>query len=240
MARYARLEEVLIVLVGGLCTAAVAWFFGWWALVPAVIALALLSFYRDPPRRVPDVPATILAAADGKVVDVSRDVKLEDGSSVLRIMIFLSVLNVHINRSPCAGRVVDARYRPGKFLNALNAEADNVNECNTLVIEPTTALPGPVRVRQIAGVLARRIVCTARPGDSLAAGERYGMIKLGSRTEICLPENPGWEVCVELGARVRAGSSILARLRPTEAGVAAATSDPKSLQTGAEAEPGGQ
>jgi phosphatidylserine decarboxylase len=240
MAQYARLEEILIVAAGGLCTVAVAWLFGWWGLLPAVVALALLSFYRDPPRRVPDAPAAILAPADGKVVDISREVALEDGSPVLRIMIFLSVFNVHINRSPCAGRVVDVRYRAGKFLNALNAEADAENECNTIVLEPATTLPGPVRVRQIAGVLARRIVCTARAGDSLAAGQRYGMIKLGSRTEICLPENPGWEVCVELGTRVRAGRSILARLRSTEVGVAAATSDPKSLQTGAEAEPGSE
>ena len=237
MAPYARLEELLIILLGGLCTAAVAWFFGWWSLIPAIVTLALLSFYRDPPRRVPDVPTAILAPADGKVVDISHDVALQDGSSVLRIVIFLSVFNVHVNRSPCAGRVTDVQYRPGKFLNALKAEADAANECNTLVIEPQPPFPGPVRVRQIAGVLARRIVCATRPGDSLTAGQRYGMIKLGSRTEICLPDNPGWELCVELGARVRAGRSILARLRPTETGVAAATSGPKSLQTGAEAEP---
>ena len=213
MTPYARREEVLIVMIGGLVTAVVSYWTGLWGLVPAVLMLALLSFYRDPQRRPPTDPGLVLAPADGKVVEITRDAPGPDDRPVLRIMIFLSVFDVHVNRSPCAGRVVEVRYRPGKFLNALRPEADQCNESNTLTLDPATPLPGPVRVRQIAGVLARRIVCRVRPGDMLAAGQRYGMIKLGSRTEVCLPESAEWEVCVRVGARARAGRTILARLR---------------------------
>jgi phosphatidylserine decarboxylase len=212
MAPYARLEETLIILTGGAVTAGVAWLFGWWALLPALLALAILSFYRDPPRRVPDDPNIILAPADGKIVTIAPGEQDADGQPILRIMVFLSVLNVHINRAPCAGRVRDVQYKPGKFLNALDSAADLQNECNTIVLDPQ-GLPGPIRVRQIAGVLARRIVCRAAPGDDLAAGQRYGMIKLGSRTEISLPDDEGWEVLVTLGDKVKAGRTPLARRR---------------------------
>jgi len=215
MTSYARFEIVLIVLVGGALTALAAVYLGWWALVPGVPALALLSFYRDPPRRVPESDNLILAPADGKIVEVTRDVPTDDDAPLLRIMIFLSVLDVHINRSPCAGRVENVAYQPGEFLNALRPEADTRNENNTVTIVPAEPLPGPIRVRQIAGVLARRIVCRARPGDRMAAGERFGMIKLGSRTEVVLRENPGWEICVTIGDKVKAGSTILARLHST-------------------------
>lgn len=208
---YARLEIALLITLGAALTAFVAVWAGWWALLPALLVLAVLSFYRDPPRRVPAGAELVLAPADGKIVEITRDAEGPDGSRVVRIMVFLSVLNVHINRSPCAGTVEAVDYRPGEFLNALRADADARNECNTLVLRPAAPLPGPVRVRQIAGVLARRIVCTARPGDTLAAGQRYGMIKLGSRTEVCLPEDARWEVCVQVGQAVRAGSTILAR-----------------------------
>lgn len=215
MTPYARREEVLIVVIGGLATAAVSYWTGLWGLVPAVLMLALLSFYRDPERRPPTDLGLILAPADGKVVEITRNAPGPDGRPVLRIMIFLSVFDVHVNRSPCAGRVVEVRYRPGEFLNALRAEADARNESNLLTLVPNAPLPGPVLVRQIAGVLARRIVCTTRPGDQLTAGQRFGMIKLGSRTEVCLAEDPRWEVKVKVGDRVRAGLSVLARWRDT-------------------------
>lgn len=216
MAPYARTEILLITLIGAVITAVVAWLAAWWALLPVVIALALLSFYRDPARHPPTDPHVILAPADGKVVDIGRAVAGADGPPVLRIMIFLSVFNVHINRSPCAGRVIDVQYRRGEFLNALRPEADARNESNTVRLEPAAPLPGPVRVRQIAGVLARRIVCTVRGGDSLTAGQRYGMIKLGSRTEVCLAEDPRWELLVAVGDRTYAGRTVLARWRDTD------------------------
>ena len=214
---YARTEITLIVAIGGLATAVVAYFLGWWALVPAVLALAVLAFYRNPPRRSPTGDNLILAPADGKIVEITRAADSEDGQR-LRIMIFLSVLDVHVNRSPCAGRVTQVDYKPGEFLNALRPEADARNESNTLVIEPRAPLPGRISVRQIAGVLARRIVCTARVGDELAGGQRFGMIKLGSRTEVCLPEDSHWQVCVAVGDKVRAGRTILARLGDSKDG----------------------
>ncbi len=211
MAPYARLEVALILILGTAATALVAWLAGLWALLPALLSLALLSFYRDPPRRVPDDPRLLLAPADGKVVEISRIAAAEGTPPLLRIRIFLSVFNVHVNRTPCAGRVTDVQYRPGEFLNALRPEADKRNEANTLLLDPAAPLPGPVRVRQIAGVLAKRIVCAAGPGDSLAAGQRYGMIKLGSRTEVVVPDDPRWDVRVVLGQPVRGGLTVLAR-----------------------------
>lgn len=211
MAQYARLEVTLIALAGVVATAVVWHAFGFWALLPLVVAAALLAFYRDPERAVVRDERAILAPADGRVVAVEPDVEGRDGRRVLRIMIFLSVFNVHVNRSPCDGRVQAVQYRRGEFLNALAAEADTRNECNTLTLEPAPPLPGPVQVRQIAGVLARRIVCTARSGVALTAGERFGMIKLGSRTEVTLPADERWQVVVRVGEPVYAGLSVLAR-----------------------------
>lgn len=214
MVPYARLEVAMITLIGGVATVIVAYGFGFWALVPAVVALAVLSFYRDPVRHPPAESNVILAPADGRVVKISRNVEGPDGTPVLRVMIFLSIFDVHVNRSPCAGRVVEVDYRRGEFLNALRSAADTRNESNTVTIDPAKPFPGPIRIRQIAGVLARRIVCVVRVGERMAAGERFGMIKLGSRTEVCLPESPNWELCVAAGAKVAAGKTILAQLRP--------------------------
>ncbi len=234
MARYARLEVTLITAIGTLATAIVAWWLGWWALLPAVLAMAALAFYRDPPRRVPEGDNLILAPADGKIVDIARALDGPDGKPTLRIRIFLSVFNVHLNRSPCRGRVTNVEYRPGKFLNALRPEADELNECNTITLDPADPIPGPIRVRQISGVLAKRIVCAVAGGANLAAGQRYGMIKLGSRTEITLPEDPGWELLVGKGDKTRAGRTILARLKhPT----AVATSAAPQASTQATADP---
>lgn len=213
MTPYARREEIITLLIGGGITALIAWLCGWWALLPAVLTLALLSFYRDPPRRVPNDPLLILAPADGRIVEITPDATDADGRPRLRIMVFLSVLNVHVNRSPCRGRVAAVNYQPGKYLNALNPEADRVNESNTITLAPADPLPGPITVRQIAGVLARRIVCRTQVGDDLAGAQRYGMIKLGSRTEVCLPADPRWEVVVRCGQPVRAGVTVLARWR---------------------------
>jgi len=217
MAPYARLEVILIALVGGAITAVLAHVAPLWAILPAVLTLALLGFYRDPARRAPGGNDLILAPADGQVVEISPDATGADGSRVLRIMIFLRVYDVHLNRSPCAGRVTDVQYRRGAFVNALNSAADARNECNTVTLDPQAPLPGPVRVRQIAGVLARRIVCAVKSGDYLTAGDRFGMIKLGSRTEVCVPADPRWEVLVRPGQKVRAGVTVLVRLRPAGA-----------------------
>ena len=216
---YARTEITLTIAAGALTTAVVAYFLGLWALVPALVAIALLMFYRNPPRRSPTDENVILAPADGKIVEITRETEDASGAQWhLRIMVFLSVFNVHVNRSPCAGRVVEVTYQPGEFLSALRPEADTRNESNTLTIEPQAPLPGPLSVRQIAGVLARRIVCTAEAGDELVGGQRFGMIKLGSRTEVRLPEDSNWQVCVSVGDKVKAGLTVLARLGGPETG----------------------
>jgi len=214
MAPYARLEITLIVLIGAAVTVATGVFLHWWALLPAILALALLSFYRDPPRRTPAAADLLVAPADGRVISVQRDYRGGEGERPeLRIVIFLSVLDAHINRSPCAGKITEVRYRPGQFLNALRSEATEGNESNLVTIQPEPPLVGPVHVRQIAGVLARRVVCMLEPGDEVRAGERFGMIKFGSQTEIRAPEDPHWEMLVSKGSRVRAGLTVLARLR---------------------------
>jgi len=143
-------------------------------------------------------------------MSVERDWSAPEGGRDLRICIFLSVMNCHVNRSPCAGTVTDIIYSPGLFLNALRPDATLRNENNLIVLNPAAPLPGPIRVRQIAGLLAKRIVCAVQPGTSLAAGERVGMIKLGSQTEVRAPEDPKWKVCVQPGQNVRAGVTILA------------------------------
>jgi phosphatidylserine decarboxylase len=215
LARYARLETTLILLLGAGASAAVGYWWGWWALAPLVLTLALLSFYRDPPRRPPQAPDTLLAPADGRVIRVERGYRSSpEAGPELRIAIFLSVLNVHVNRAPCAGVVREVQYRPGLFLNALKLEALERNEASEMSIEPEAPLPGPVHVRQIAGLLAKRIVCAAAPGERLTQGQRFGMIKLGSQTELRAPEDPRWRVLVREGDTVRGGLTRLARLEP--------------------------
>lgn len=210
MAPYARTEVICIVLIGGLATVLVGWWAGWWALLPMAAAGALLAFYRDPPRQIPAMADALFAPADG-LVTTADTVRDADGPQH-RVVIFLSVLDVHVNRAPCAGRVDGVHYQPGEFLNALRADSTERNERNRLTLSPAAPIPGPVHVTQIAGVLARRIVCAVRPGMELKAGERYGMIKLGSRTELRFPETGQWNIDVRPGQKVYGGVTVIARL----------------------------
>lgn len=214
MSRYARLEVNLVAFFGAVATVLAGWLWGWWAVVPAAGALALLSFYRDPPRRIPAGSDLLIAPADGTVMRIERLSCDADGPALLRIVIFLSVFNVHVNRAPCAGTVRAVVHRPGRFLNALKNEATELNEHTRITIDPRPPLPRPVLLRQVAGALARRIVCTLRPGEQVAAGQRFGMIKLGSQTDVSVPDDPRWDVAVRPGQRVRAGATVLARYRP--------------------------
>jgi phosphatidylserine decarboxylase len=177
---------------------------GWWAAagVVAVPVLAFLGFFRDPERRPPNVPGALLAPADGRVTEV---VPAEDAwvGSALRVSIFLSPLDVHVNRAPVAGLVASVEYASGKFRAAYKPEASEINERCTVAIEGSTR----VAVRQIAGVLARRIVCRVRTGDKLEAGERYGLIRFGSRTDLFVPRTT--ELRVRVGDHVRGGESIM-------------------------------
>lgn len=210
---YAKTEVTLTLVLGAAVTAGVAYAWGWWALAPGLLTLALLSFYRDPPRRIPLDERALLAPADGVIMVIQRDYRITpDAAPELRIAIFLSVMNVHVNRSPCAGVVQAIEYRAGLYLNALKREALDRNEANELMLTPEGPLPGPVRVRQIAGLLAKRIVCAVSVGQRLTQGERFGMIKLGSQTELRAPEDPRWRVMVQEGQPVRGGLTCLARL----------------------------
>jgi len=212
MARYARLEVNLILFTGAACVTISAAAFGWWAMLPAVLTLMLVSFYRDPARRPPRRGDVLLAPADGRVIDVRRGLTDEAGAPFLSIRIFLSLFDVHVNRAPCMGRVVDVQRRPGRFLSALHRDAADLNECALLTIAPHVPLPGPVYVRQVAGRFARRIVTAAAPGQRLRLGQRIGMIKLGSQTELRAPDDPRWRIRVQAGQHVRAGETILAEL----------------------------
>lgn len=211
LAPYARIETIAISIIGLVATYLCDRYLGWWSIAPALLTLALLAFYRDPPRRIPHGDNMLLSPADGKIAEITREFAGENGPE-LRIVIFLSVLNAHLNRSPCGGVVRDVKYEPGQFLNALKPESTEKNERNTLTLDPDAPIPGPVVVRQITGALARRIVCVAKPGDRLNSGQRFGMIKLGSRTELRAAENSDWQVLVKVGQNVKAGISVLARL----------------------------
>jgi len=179
----------------------------WWiAIVLILVAAFMAFFFRDPRRRIPNEPGIIIAPADGKVT-VVRCGEPEVGSDSL-VSIFLSPLDVHVNRAPTAGKITEVQYKKGKFLMATDERARDVNEQNTLTIEGDNIR---VKCSQIAGILARRIVCWKREGDRVELGERFGMIKFGSRTDLLLPCSV--EVVVKKGMRVRGGVTIIGRIR---------------------------
>jgi phosphatidylserine decarboxylase len=173
--------------------------------------LEIVYFFRDPERPIPQDAGTLVSPADGTVTHV-EEVDEPDFAHgrVLRISIFLSIFNVHVNRMPCAAEVIDVRYFPGAFLDARNAESALRNE--QLWIDAVEAGTGrALRVKQISGAIARRIVCWLKAGDRVGRGERIGMIKLGSRTDLLVPASQTAEVCVRVGDKVRGGSSVLVR-----------------------------
>jgi phosphatidylserine decarboxylase len=172
------------------------------ALPLYILAVFCLYFFRDPERLIPAGPVAV-SPADGRIVALKTN-----GPSETRISIFLNVFDVHVNRAPIGGSIADVKYRRGRFLVASKAEASEQNEQNTVTIDG----PGTrVVFKQIAGLIARRIVCTKKPGDRVAIGERIGLIKFGSRVDVLL--GPEWQVVVREGERVQAGSSVLARRR---------------------------
>jgi phosphatidylserine decarboxylase len=183
----------------------------WLAIVPLIFLVWLISFFRDPARRIPDDPRAIVAPADGIVVEVTPLAHYDFiGAPAVRIGIFLSIFNVHINRAPTGARVLETHYHPGEFLNAMRPESAERNEFMWIGMERLAEPPARFAVRQIAGMLARRIVCTLAVGQTVTRGEKFGMIKLGSRTELILPS--GFvDVTVEVGDKVRAGADTVAR-----------------------------
>jgi phosphatidylserine decarboxylase len=186
------------------------WPWGALAVVPGSLLFLLFYFFRDPRREIPVDPRAIVAPADGAVVDVTtieRDSFL--GEPAVRIGIFLSIFNVHINRAPLAGRVVEMLYKPGQFLNAMRPESAERNEFMWIGFDEIDPPQRRFAVRQISGMLARKIVCPLEPGQTVARGEKFGMIKLGSRTEVILPAD-AVEIRVRPGDKVRAGSDVVA------------------------------
>jgi phosphatidylserine decarboxylase len=174
----------------------------YWALPFYILTAFCLYFFRDPNREIPQGPVAV-APADGKVVAVKPD-----SAGANRISIFLNIFDVHVNRTPIAGRIADVKYQKGQFLVASKEEASHSNEQNTITVDGNGTR---VVFKQIAGLIARRIICYKRPGDAIAAGERVGLIKFGSRVDVFLGSE--WEVAVRVGERVAAGSSIIARRR---------------------------
>jgi phosphatidylserine decarboxylase len=179
-----------------------------WALVPLLLALFFLWFFRDPERAIPDTAGALVSPGDGKVTDVSF--VTTSGGKQARVSIFLSVFDVHVNRSPIAGVVREVRYQRGKFLNAMNQASADENEQNIVRVEGGD---GQVVVfKQIAGLLARRIVFYPKMGDRLERGQRVGLIKFGSRVDVLFDASAVLQV--KIGDRVRGGASILAYLQP--------------------------
>lgn len=176
---------------------------GWWILsaVFAGVTIFLLYFFRDPNRVVPEGDGLVISSADGKVTRIETT----DHGKV--VSVFLSPFDVHINRSPISGKILEINYTAGRKMPATSDQASLVNERNSLVIEGEDMT---VTCTQIAGILARRIVCWPKPGDNLARGQRFGLIKFGSRTDLLMPA--GVEIAVKVGDRVRGGETVIARL----------------------------
>jgi phosphatidylserine decarboxylase len=204
---------VLLPLIAGTATAAVLWHWAWWLPCAAALLgwLEVVWFFRDPGRTVPADPKALISPADGTVTHVEEvDDPDFPGGRALRVSIFLSVFNVHVNRVPRDGRVVGLRYFPGAFLDARRPDCAQRNE--QLWIDLQEQEPRRlVRVKQISGAIARRIVCWLRPGEDVKKGERFGMIKFGSRTDVLIPAGDRALVLVKVGDTVRGGATVLLR-----------------------------
>jgi phosphatidylserine decarboxylase len=181
---------------------------GWWSIPFWIIALFVVQFFRDPPRHVPLQPNAVLSPADGRIVVVETTQDPYARREALKISVFMNVFNVHSNRSPVDGEITHLEYFAGKFVNADLDKASLENERNALVIRT----PGgdTVTAVQVAGLVARRILCYVRAGDRLARGQRYGFIRFGSRVDVYLP--PDAQPRVAIGDKVSATSTILADL----------------------------
>jgi phosphatidylserine decarboxylase len=197
--------------------AAIAWIVGgpYWGVPLAALAVGAVAFFRDPERRLPDDPAALVAPADGRVVAVEtgRAHPLAPEATT-RVSIFMSPADVHVNRSPVTGDVCDVVYKKGAFGAAFEADASETNEANAMLLRAAGGYD--VVVVQIAGWLARRIICRVAAGARLTRGERFGLIMFGSRVDIFLP--PHVDVAVAVGQRTTAGVTVLARERAEEDG----------------------
>jgi phosphatidylserine decarboxylase len=193
-----------------LLLAGVAFLAGWTiaALLLVCLAAFVLYFFRDPERTVPSDPGAIVSPADGRVVVVTDEENA--GHPGKRISIFLAIWNVHVNRAPAAGTITRLEYRPGKFFAAMRERASLENEQNVIALATAS---GELAFKQIAGLIARRVVCWKQPGETVARGERIGLVRFGSRVDLWVPR--GVEIQVAVGDHVKGGSSVLARWTAT-------------------------
>lgn len=211
--------QTTILLVAGVIAALVFAFLQWWITLAIVVVadLALLAFFRDPDRKTPTQRGQVVAACDGRVSSIHDLEHFEPFNGPAKcIRVFLSVFDVHVNRSPMHGRVVSVTHKPGKKLNALKAESAELNEAVTIVLEHPAQQKPVAAVRQIAGAIARTIVCGAEVGQTLQRGQRYGLIKFGSTTEVYLPHPDRVQVQVRQGQYVWGGETVLALVTPVE------------------------
>jgi phosphatidylserine decarboxylase len=199
-----------VILLAAGTAAAVIWF-PYGVPLPAALLAFVLWFFRDP-ARVSDAPENaLISPADGRVVEIATVDEPElVGGPALKIAIFMSVFDVHVNRMPCDARIKWVRRLPGKFLNALRPDASIENERCLVALD---ASRGPVLLKLVAGLVARRIVCRLKPEEGLQRGQRLGMIKFGSRVEMFLPAGGGFDVAVRLGRKVRAGETVMGHWR---------------------------
>jgi phosphatidylserine decarboxylase len=180
-----------------------------WAIIPCLLAFFLLWFFRDPERTITTDAGAVVSPGDGKVTDIST--VMVGSEKWTRLSIFLSVFDVHVNRSPIAGVIREVRYQRGQYLNAMNQASAELNEQNIVTVEGDGD-GQRVIFKQIAGLLARRIVFHPKVGDRLERGQRVGLIKFGSRVDVLLDASA--QVTVKIGDRVKGGSSVLAHLQP--------------------------
>jgi len=178
------------------------------SLLPLSIATFIAFFFRNPERRIPSGEGIIVSPADGKVIEIQHISEGDLRENGLKIGIFLSLFDVHVNRIPCSGEVVDLRHKRGRFLPAFKESASIENEQVSMIILHNTY---KVIIKQIAGIIARRIVCWVKVGDKVMKGQRYGLIRFGSRVDIFLPEET--EIKVRIGDKVKGGESIIGILR---------------------------
>jgi phosphatidylserine decarboxylase len=176
----------------------------WWGAILVALGLFVLYFFRDPERRIPMDPGAVVSPADGRVVEIVDEPS--GGRPGTRVSIFLSIFDVHVNRAPVAGQVCAMDYHPGNFMFAWKGQASQANEQNVITI---AAPAGKITFKQIAGWVARRILCWTRVGDEVKLGQRIGMIRFGSRVDIWLPADA--EVLVQRGQHVAGGATQIAR-----------------------------
>lgn len=227
MVRDGYIYGLSLLAVGGV----LAWATGtWvWSIVPVLLAAFFLWFFRDPQRQIPKGAGLIVSPADGLVTETVR-IDTAHGPRQ-RVSIFLNVFDVHVNRSPIAGEVTSVRYQRGKFLNAMNEESAERNEQNIVTVQGEGM---EIVFKQIAGLIARRIIFNHREGDRVERGQRVGLIKFGSRTDIILPAEA--EILVKTGQRVKGGASIIAEVPESELAVGV-TNQRKTASASVEPEP---